>query len=184
MDDQNQPIFSKAQLPSQSPTIIKSLNNWSKIILFTALEFIAISGSVYIGTQIGKTKATSNQSTNELQTLPFQLTIVPTISPTESNTTNINQNVKFTGTITEINNECWSDGTCSIEVNDKWIVAEIGAEHPPGSKIEIRGNLININFTQDTNKYIGKRVEIYAKQLNSSNFTIYGDTSYYIKLLE
>jgi len=92
--------------------------------------------------------------------------------------------VKFTGNITETNNGCWSDGICSIKVDDKWITAEIGGLRPPNSKAEIRGDLIGISFSQDTNKYIGKRVEVYAKQSDDNSFTIYGNENYYIKLLE
>jgi len=96
------------------------------------------------------------------------------------------QGVKFTGIVTEINYGCWADGICSIKVDDKWITAEIGGLRPPNSEPEIRGNLIGISFSQETNKYLGKRVEVYAKQLeNDKNYlTIYGDSNYYIKLLE
>lgn len=96
------------------------------------------------------------------------------------------QGIKFTGIITETNNGCWADGICSIKVDDKWITAEIGGLRPPNSEPEIRGNLIGISFDQDTNKYIGKKVEVYAKQLEDDKnyLTIYSDSNYYIKLLE
>lgn len=95
-----------------------------------------------------------------------------------------NQGVKFAGIITETNNGCWADGVCSIKIDDKWITAETGGLRPPNSKPEIRGQLIGISFSQDTNKYIGKRAGVYAKQTDGDNFTIYGNESYYIKLLE
>ncbi len=100
------------------------------------------------------------------------------------NISNPIQGIKFTGIVTETNNGCWADGVCSIKVDDKWIVAEIGGLRPPNSKPEIRGNLIGISFSQDTDKYIGKKVEVYAKQTDNNSFTIYGNEKYYIKLLE
>ena len=95
-----------------------------------------------------------------------------------------NHGLKFTGIITETNNGCWADGVCSIKVDEKWITAEIGGLRPPDSKPETRGKLIGISFSRDTQKYIGKRVEVYAKPTDNNAFTIYGNKDYYIKLLE
>ena len=95
-----------------------------------------------------------------------------------------NKEIKFTGNITETNNGCWFDGICSIKVDERLVTAEIGGLGPPNSKPEIRGKLIGISFSQDTQKYIGKKVEVYAKQTNDNGFTIYGNENYYIRLLE
>ena len=97
--------------------------------------------------------------------------------------------IKFSGTITEFNNGCWADGVCSVKIGGKWVVAEIGGERPPNSKpeaSEVQGKLIGLSFSQDTNKYIGKKAEVYAQQSeNDQNYlTIYGNSNYYIKLLE
>ena len=145
---------------------VPSHTNWQKVLLFILLGLVVIAGSVFVVIRIGKSQTTNQQPTTE------QLTNIPT------------QGVKFTGIITETNNGCWADGVCSIKVNDKWITAEIGGLQAPNSKPEIRGSLIGIDFSQDTNRYIGKKVEIYAKQTDGNNFTIYGNKSYYIKLLE
>ena len=87
---------------------------------------------------------------------PTQIVTESTTAPTLPSSTNTTQGVKFTGIITETNNGCWADGICSIKVDNKWIVAEIGGLRSSNSKPEIKGNLIGINFGQDTNKYINK----------------------------
>lgn len=185
MENEIQPNNQPVQPITQ--TSASSLNNWSIIILYILLGSIVVTGSVFIGIQIGKKQILNQQLITDKQIIsPTPARINPTILPTETNFTNTTQGIKFTGIIRETNNGCWADGVCSIKVNDKWIIAEIGGLRPPNSKPEIRGNLIGISFSQDINKYIGKRVEVYAKQLeNDKNYlTIYGDSIYYIKLLE
>jgi len=171
--------------PTPQTPVLPS-NNWQRVILFILLGLVVVAGSVFVGIQIGKSQIPNQQPVTVQPTIrPTQTAVNPTILPTEINSTNTTQGVKFTGIITETSNGCWADGICSIKVNDKWIVTEIGGLRPPNSKPEIRGNLIGISFSQDTNKYIGKRVEVYAKQLeNDKNYSIYGDPNYYIKLLE
>lgn len=168
-----------------APILFSLTTNWSKSLLFIVLGLVIVVGSVFVGIQIGKSKTTNQQPiTEQPANSPIQTVANPTVLPTVTSSTNTTQGVKFTGIITETNNGCWADGICSIKVDDKWITAEIGGLRPPNSKPEIRGSLIGINFSQDTNKYIGKRAEVYAKQTDSNDFTIYGSENYYIKLLE
>lgn len=94
----------------------------------------------------------------------------------------INKGTKLTGIISTTNNQCIADGVCSIKVDDKWIVAEIGGLRPQNSKPEVVGRLIGISFAGDTQKYVGKKVEVYAKSLGNNTFTIYGSKAFYIKV--
>lgn len=185
MNNEVQPNTPQTQPLTQFPTPVSTPTNSPKVILFILLGLIIVAGAVYAGIQIGKSQTTNIQPITEQWTnIPTQTAVSPTVLPTMPSSTNTTQGVKFTGNITETNNGCWSDGICSIKIDDKWIVAEIGGLRPPDSKPEIRGSLIGINFSQDTNKYIGKSAEVYAKQTDNNNFTIYGNESYYIKLLE
>jgi hypothetical protein len=108
---------------------------------------------------------------------------VTKISP--QTVSNLGHESKFTGVITDINTGCWSDGTCSIKVGDRWVVAEVGGLRAPGSVSEERGGLLGISFDKDMGRYIGKKVEVFAKQSGASGneLTIYGSSSYYIKVL-
>lgn len=101
-----------------------------------------------------------------------------------SNYPNKSRGIKFTGIITDINTGCWADGICSIRVGNKWIAAEYGGLRPPDSKPDVRGQLVGISFSGDTQKYIGKTVEVHAQPTDGTNFTIYGDNNYFIRLLE
>lgn len=96
----------------------------------------------------------------------------------------INRGVKFTGTITEVNNECYSDGTCSVKVDDKSIIREYGGLRPPNSKVEVKGRLLGFFNAEISSKNIGNKVEVFAQPTASGNYTLYGNSDYYIKLLE
>ncbi len=166
----------------QTPTPVSSptSHNWSKIILFTVLGLAIVVSSTFAGIQIGKNQSLNQKLAAEQPTNTTQAMVSSTTLPTMPSSDNKTDGVKFTGNIIETNNGCWSDGTCSIKVDDKWITTEIGGLRPPNSKPEIRGRLMGINFSQD----MGKRVEVYAKQIDDNYFTIYGNENYYIKLLE
>lgn len=155
------------------------------MILVVILAIAVIGGSAFTFVQVNKNQTTDRQSLIEQQTnYPPQTIIEPGASPTVQSTTNTTQSVTFTGNITKINTGCWADGIFSVKVADKWVVTEIGGLRIPNSIPEIRGNLIGINLSQDVDKYIGERVDVYAKQTGSDTFTIYGDEGNYIKLLE
>ena len=183
MENEIPPNNPAVQPTPQTPVL--PTTNWLKILLFTVLGLVVVAGSVFASVKIGRNQTANQQPKTEQPTnIPTQTAVSPTALPTVAVSINAAQGVKFTGNITETNNGCWSDGICSIKVDDKWITAEIGGLRPPNSKAEIRGDLIGISFSQDTNKYIGKRVEVYAKQSDDNSFTIYGNENYYIKLLE
>lgn len=58
----------------QTPPLTPLPTNWSKVLLFTILEFVVVAGSVFIGIQIGKNQ-TSNQQ---------PIAVQPTASPTQT----------------------------------------------------------------------------------------------------
>jgi hypothetical protein len=90
--------------------------------------------------------------------------------------------VKFKGTITDVNNGCWSDGTCSIEVDGKWWIAIIeGGLRAPGYEPEIRGDVVGIVFNE-SNDSLGKEVEVYAKKVDEISFTVFGSKEYYVRI--
>ncbi len=91
---------------------------------------------------------------------------------------------RFTGTITEVNTGCWSDGTCSLRVDNTWIITEYGGLTPNGPTLP-EGKLIGFSFRNDVHTYIGRMVEVYAKDMSDGKtLTIYGSPNYYVKLLQ
>ncbi|MCX6732715.1 MAG: hypothetical protein NTV98_04200 [Candidatus Roizmanbacteria bacterium] len=142
---------------------------WTPFLPYIIVGIITVLGSGIVGYQIGKKQTNTN-----------------TLSPTTQTVPNIAQNgVTFSGIITEIDNSCASDGICRIKVGDKWVVGLAGGLRWPGAPPEIRGELIGINFNSlDKTKYIGKKVEVYAKKTEGDNYTIYDNKLFYIKILE
>jgi len=91
--------------------------------------------------------------------------------------------VKFEGIITNAKNDCWVDGVCSIEVNNKWWIAiEYGKRAPSFWKKE-RGLVTGIRFTKD-NESIGKKVKVYAEIKKNNQLTLEGSKAYYVKIIE
>jgi len=92
--------------------------------------------------------------------------------------------VKFEGIITNVKNDCWADGFCSIEIDHKWWVIIIdGGLKDPEVKPEIRGEYIGISFSQN-NESIGKKVKVYAKIKSKNRLTLEGSKEYYVKVIE
>ncbi len=91
--------------------------------------------------------------------------------------------VKFTGIVTNAKNDCWADGTCSIEVNNNWWVAIIYGKRDPSRIPKDRGLVTGIRFSKD-NKVIGKRVKVYAKIRDKNRLTVEGNNNYYVEVIE
>lgn len=91
--------------------------------------------------------------------------------------------VKFNGVITNAKNDCWSDGTCSIEVNNKWVVEISYGLREPGTIPNKREVATGIVFSKD-NESIGKKVKVYAAIKEKNILTLEGDNTYYIEILK
>ncbi len=82
--------------------------------------------------------------------------------------------IALTGTITALDNGCWSDGICKVEINNKiWIIYNIGRN--------INHELMGTTEGQLT---VGGKVEIKAKKVDANNYTLVGDKGYYIKVVK
>jgi hypothetical protein len=86
---------------------------------------------------------------------------------------------KFTGKLEVVNTGCFSDGECFVVVDGKHVTAIMGWSREVVGKIE---GLKNGEGFGDLEKYIGKEVEVFAKELEYGNYTLYGDAEYYIKV--
>lgn len=91
--------------------------------------------------------------------------------------------VQFKGIVTDVKNDCWADGICSIEINNKWwIVIAEGLGDPSLETIE-RGKATGIRFTKD-NESICIKVSVYAKIRDKNTITLDGSNDYYVHVLE
>lgn len=80
----------------------------------------------------------------------------------------------FSGKITALDNGCWSDGICKIQVDSKtWVTYNIGRNinHYPIGNVE--GELV-----------VGAKVEVYGEKDSAGNdYTLVGNENYYIKVV-
>jgi hypothetical protein len=80
----------------------------------------------------------------------------------------------FKGTITEVDNGCWVDAACSIELDNKtWVI------YNPGRVLNEQAiGIIQGDFS------VGSHVEVYAQKITYDRYTIVGNTKYYIKVVK
>ncbi|RJQ38497.1 hypothetical protein C4559_01770 [Candidatus Microgenomates bacterium] len=99
MENEIQSNIPPVQPLSQTPTPIPPSSNWSKVLLFTVLGLIIVSGSVFVGIQIGKNQMSNQQPivTQPIITSPTQTVINPTTLPNGSNPTTSWKTAKFGG---------------------------------------------------------------------------------------
>lgn len=82
----------------------------------------------------------------------------------------------FTGTLQEVNTGCFSDGECYVVVNGRHITAILGRSQ------EMVGKVVGVDGFGDLERFIGKQVEVYAKD-NGDTLTLYGSEGFYIKVI-
>ncbi len=110
-----------------------------------------------------------------------------TITPTSVNSDFAQTSkIKFSGKITNIKNELPYDGNFIVELSGKQIILTIGGL-PPNRLDAPRGSIIGLDENEpNLSIYVGKNAEFYGEKndFDKTSYTIYGDTSYYFKILE
>lgn len=104
-----------------------------------------------------------------------------TPSPTYINTTPSGTDVRFTGTIQEVTDHRPVDGDLQIEVNNKWISLG-GGLRPLGNKT-VTGSVIGLDEYHVQNN-IGKRVNVFARQVGPQQLSLEGNSKYYIAVVQ
>lgn len=82
----------------------------------------------------------------------------------------------ISGLLTNVNTGCFSDGECSVTIDDKKIVVMIGWYSGPA------GHLIGVDGVGDFEKYIGDKVSALVVKNSDGVYTILGDKNLYVKL--
>jgi hypothetical protein len=82
----------------------------------------------------------------------------------------------FSGTLESFDSSCFHDGECFAVIDGRKVTVLVGrSEEPVGGVHEV-----NLGVMQE---YIGKRFEVYAQALGNDSYTLYGNTSFYIRPL-
>jgi len=97
MENEIQPSILPVQPSPKNPPVVPTLppTNWLKILSFTILGLIIVTGSIFFGIQIGKNQTPSQQPIGVQPTAsPTQIVINPTALPTGNPTINPTGNWK------------------------------------------------------------------------------------------
>lgn len=88
----------------------------------------------------------------------------------------------FTGTISAVNTGCFADGICSVTIHGKEVILLAGFRVPPIPEV---GSLKGVDSIGDLENEIGSKAEVYAAPTTEGDaeYTLYGSTSYYVKVL-
>ena len=107
----------------------------------------------------------------------------PTVSAPTVSTPAANE-VKFSGTISSIDNQMPADGNLTVKVDDKFVTVGLGGLRPENDKTE-SGQIVGFDFNANLNNYIGKKAEVYGQVVPEAKdaVTIIGDTKYYFKVI-
>jgi len=89
---------------------------------------------------------------------------------------------KWSGYISNVSTDCLFDGVCSVTVAGKRVIVD-GGRMIGRAEMEV-GYLANIDSISDLEKNIADMAEVYANKTDGNDFTLYGKSEYYIKLLK
>lgn len=88
----------------------------------------------------------------------------------------------FKGTIDAVSTACFADGICSVTVDGKEVIllAGLRVNVPPV------GSLLGVDSIGDLEKEIGSKAEVYAAETEEGDaeYTLYGSTEYYVKVVK
>lgn len=89
----------------------------------------------------------------------------------------------FKGKIRAVDTACFADGICSVTVDGKKVILTSGLRMMPLPPL---GSLTGVDSIGDLEKKIGSEAEVYAAttEEGGANYTLYGSTTYYVKVLK
>ncbi|HEY0011096.1 MAG TPA: peptidoglycan-binding protein [Candidatus Paceibacterota bacterium] len=95
----------------------------------------------------------------------------------------LEQPTTFTGKIESVDTGCFADGVCSVTVDGKKVVLLTGMRIAPIPPV---GSLKGVDSIGDLEGKINARAEVYAHPVRDGDgdFTLYGSTGYYVKVLD
>ncbi len=101
-------------------------------------------------------------------------------SGSTTNTTQPLGDYRMTGVIQSVINQQSVDGDLTVMINNRWVIIGGGEMQEPNN-----GTLIGFNLNVDSQIYVGKTAEVYAKNTGyGDNLTILGDSKYYLKIIQ
>lgn len=143
-------------------------------ILLTGLAIISVMTILYFNVH-KKQPETAVPTPTEINA-----TNTPTTEPNTPSTEKPTGKIKadtFTGILQAVNTGCFSDGECSVTVDGKHVTVLMGWSQ------DTVGTIIGAPSIGDLEAFIGKPVEIYARDNADGTYSLYGSEGFYIKVL-
>ena len=139
-------------------------------ILLTGLAIITVMTILYFNV----TKKQPANSTPPTPETPAA-TSTPAIPPAQP-TGKIKADT-FTGILQSVDTGCFADGECSITVDGKHVTLLVGRSQ------EVVGTIEGVQSIGDLEAYIGKPVEVYARDNSGGAYSLYGSEGFHIKVV-
>ena len=89
-------------------------------------------------------------------------------------TAGIESEIKFTGTLEEVNTACFADGECYVRVDGKKVTLLLGWSR------DTVGSVRDTDGIGGLEAHIGESVEVYAASTLGGTYTLYGKEDYYV----
>jgi hypothetical protein len=121
----------------------------------------------------------SNQPVTETQKQEDATPQTPVQNPTQNPAVSTAADVKFEGTISKVDTGCFADGICSVVIDGKTVILVTGGRLMANQTV---GSLQGVPSIGDLEQKIGARAEVYAKKVSATEYTLYGNSSYYVKV--
>ncbi len=104
---------------------------------------------------------------------------IPTLDQQTSTTTSSvsTSEERFTGTIQAYDTACFADGVCSVTIDGKVVVLVIGFRDDRAV-----GALRGVDSIGDLESKLGAQAKVYAKKVDDTNYTLYGNSAYYVEV--
>lgn len=88
----------------------------------------------------------------------------------------------FSGTITAVDTGCFSDMICSVSVDGKKVVlVQGGRGMDPNTQV---GKLVGVPSIGDLEQKIGAHANVYATTTADGGYSLYGDSKYYVEVVD
>jgi len=88
----------------------------------------------------------------------------------------------FSGKITAVDTGCFVDAVCSVSVDGKKVILEMGRMLSTSTP-EI-GRLLGVDSIGDLEKRIGDHANVYATTTPEGDYTIFGSENYYVEVVK
>ena len=132
-------------------------------LLVTGLAIIMVLTVLYFN-------STKKQPLPDIVTPPVATTTseLPTTEPSERPTGDKFKADTFTGILQSVDTGCFADGECYIMVDDKHVTVIMGWSQ------DTVGTIIGVPSFADLEGFIGKPVEVYARENTDGTYSLYG----------